>query len=545
MGLLELHVSGGDEAGEYAVEVVRSDAGEASGVMHLSVDELAGQRDDVQRAILASTASTRRAVPETERLVRDMGEKMFDALFGSPSIAGRYRASLAIASGRGESLRLALRIASPDLASLPWEALFDPETGSYLSRREPLLRRIPVPSPPLPLAVSGALRILAIVSSPRGLPALDVEDERRNLETALKNQLATDRIKIHWLNEPTWERIQDTLLSESWHVVHFIGHSDFDETNDEGILALVDGNGRPSHVEASRFADLLSEATPMPRLVVLNSCTGGFSGTRDMFAGSAAALVRSGVMAVAAMQFEITDVGAIAFSRGFYAALVNGRGVDDAVRSGRVSILGASGRTLEWITPVLYLRGDDTHVFSVEHRALEGDDLSAERSVEGGVRPDERAGDANHREARSGDSARSQSASADLGGDHPDMGIAPPSEWNAQAITERLEPSLLDSKKTRSTIRLKLNTDHQIVMTSGLKDTFEVDGKRIFSRVTWAGTTKPIQFDIKDADVGRIGVIQYRYDSNSPAWRGHYRIKYISVDGHLVPFTETPPAEAE
>ena len=65
------------------------------------------------------------------------------------------------------------------------------------------------------------------------------------------------------------------------------------------------------------------------------------------------------------MQYAISDDAAIAFARGFYMALAHGRGIDEAVRSGRIGILGLSRGTLEWITPVLYLRGDDTRLFDV------------------------------------------------------------------------------------------------------------------------------------------------------------------------------------
>jgi hypothetical protein len=58
------------------------------------------------------------------------------------------------------------------------------------------------------------------------------------------------------------------------------------------------------------------------------------------------------------MQFSISDAAALAFARGFYAALAHGRGIDEAVakRSYRHPRLGRG--TLEWVTPVLYLRGD-------------------------------------------------------------------------------------------------------------------------------------------------------------------------------------------
>ena len=59
----------------------------------------------------------------------------------------------------------------------------------------------------------------------------------------------------------------------------------------------------------------------MPRLVVLNSCSGAATNSQDLFSGTAAALARSGVAAVAAMQYAISDPAAVAFTRGFYAAL--------------------------------------------------------------------------------------------------------------------------------------------------------------------------------------------------------------------------------
>ena len=130
----------------------------------------------------------------------------------------------------------------------------------------------------------------------------------------------------------------------------------------------------------------------MPRLVVLNSCSGAAAGVSDLFSGTAAALVRGGVSAVAAMQYEISDAAAVAFARGFYAAIVRGRGVDDAVSSGRVAILGLSDRTLEWVTPVLYLRGHDSQLFTLPAPAggtgPEGagrDDTSSSRGQPGGT----------------------------------------------------------------------------------------------------------------------------------------------------------------
>jgi hypothetical protein len=77
-------------------------------------------------------------------------------------------------------------------------------------------------------------------------------------------------------------------------------------------------------------------------------------------------LVRT-VPAVVAMQFAVTDDAAATFSRAFYQALVRSRGVDEAVRAGRIALTGWNPDTLEWVTPVLYLRSRDSRLFDLTY----------------------------------------------------------------------------------------------------------------------------------------------------------------------------------
>ena len=271
----------------------------------------------------------------------------------------------------------------PALAGLPWEAMYDQAAGAYVCRQDPLVRHVPVASVPAPLRVRPPLRILGVVSSPRGLPLLDVEKEQDQLTRALARPASQGLAEVCWAPSATWADLQDLLLDGEWHVLHFIGHGDFDSGRDEGVLALTREDGRADLVGAHRLTDLLRQARPVPRLVVLNSCSGGAAGAGDLFSGTAAALVRGGVSAVAAMQYEISDPAAVAFARGFYAAVARGRGVDVAVSSGRVAILGLSDRTLEWVTPVLYLRGHDARLFTVPAPA-EDTDRAGTGSTRGG-----------------------------------------------------------------------------------------------------------------------------------------------------------------
>ena len=365
VGAIEVTIGPGRVPGQFRVEVVRSPAGEASAETALDTDGLLAGREQFQQTLLASSVATRQILTPAEQAVRETGRALFAALLGAGEVAGRYRASMALADERGEELRVVLRLDAPELAGLPWEAMYDPGAGGYVCRQHQLVRHVPVPAVPPPLAVDGPLRILGVISAPRGLPALDAGREREQLERALAVLAGQGPAQVTWAPEATWAGLHEMLLAGPWHVLHFIGHGDFDPGRDEGMLALTREDGRADLVEASRFADLLRQARPMPRLVVLNSCSGAAASVQDLFSGTAAALARSGVAAVAAMQYAISDPAAVAFARGFYAALARGRGVDEAVSAGRIAILGTSGQTLEWITPVLYLRGQHTRLFTL------------------------------------------------------------------------------------------------------------------------------------------------------------------------------------
>ena len=365
---IELEIDAASTPEEFTTRVISAPSGgEPSARVQLDAEGLLRDREALETTVLASAVAGRKIVSSHEQQLRQMGRVLFDALF-SGAVLGTYRASVGVAQQRGESLRVVLRLTAPQLAALPWEALFDSETETYICRREPLVRHIPAPYPE-PLKVTPPLRVLGLVASPRGMPALDVSAEQERLSEALAAPIAEGLIQLEWLAQVTWGALQEKLLSDRWHVLHFIGHGDYDPGADQGVLALVGEGGRANLVGAEQLADLLNEARPTPRLVVLNSCSSGEQGTQDLFSGTAAALVRSGISAVAAMQFTVSDPAAIAFATGFYTAIANGRSVDDATRSGRIAILGAPG-TLEWVTPVLYVRGENTQLFDVAERPL-------------------------------------------------------------------------------------------------------------------------------------------------------------------------------
>jgi WD40 repeat protein len=365
VSVFEVAIGYAREQGKFRVQVVDSPVGHASTDVALDAAALLARRPDFENTLLLSSLTTRRNPSHAEKIVLDVGKALFTALLGTGEVGGRYRAVAAVADERGEELRIVLRIDAPELAALPWEAMFDEDAGGYVCRQHQLVRHVPVAAGVPPLTVQLPLRVLGVISAPTDLPPLNAGRERDLLASALSEPVKSGLVEVAWAASATWGGIHDQLMAGPWHVIHFIGHGDFDPDRDEGLLALTTDDGTANLVEASRFSDLLRQAKPMPRLIVLNSCQGGAASPSDPFAGTAASLTRSGVPAVVAMQYSVSDNAAIAFARGFYSALARTRGIDEAVSSGRVGILGTSGQTLEWLTPVLYLRGPENRLFTV------------------------------------------------------------------------------------------------------------------------------------------------------------------------------------
>jgi len=78
------------------------------------------------------------------------------------------------------------------------------------------------------------------------------------------------------------------------------------------------------------------------------------------------------VLAMLAMQFEITDRAAIEFLQTFYEAIADRYPVDAAVAEARIAVNIGITNTLEWGTPVLYMRSPDGFLFSISRRLREG-----------------------------------------------------------------------------------------------------------------------------------------------------------------------------
>ncbi len=297
-----------------------------------------------------------------------IGEALYSSLF-SGGVGQRFHQTLASleTSGGDDRLRIRLNFDLTEprlvpLAALPWELIRDAERKDFLSRlrHTSIVRFLPVTRPPLP-PFSGPLKILAVMAGPSDLPKLD-------LETEWKNIWKSSEISIGRLDQPSLADLRNKLLEDTWHVLHFIGHGDFDDQSGHGTISLVAPDGTEEPVTGVLLGEHL-KSFPNLRLVFLNACDTARiprRGGQDAYRSTAAALVLAGVPAVIAMQTPIFDRPAIQLSAAFYQRLAAHDAVDAALAEGRLAILRTG--SLDWAVPTLFTRIRDGNILGEESR---------------------------------------------------------------------------------------------------------------------------------------------------------------------------------
>jgi hypothetical protein len=282
------------------------------------------------------------------KLRQRVGSRLFEALFQGDVRDAWSRCRGYVDAGRIDGLHLRLEIESPPMAALPWELLRDEAQDEFLATAADLgvARFLPVREPPQ-LPDAGPLRVLVVVESPPGVPAIDPPEVKR-LEEALRGLGA--KVQVEVLRNAAVGEIHNALQRD-FHVLHYLGHGG------RGRLILTSEDGtKAAPIEDQDFAQLVLGRRSL-RLIVLNACHSALAGGGRLFDGIGPALVRKRMPAVVAMQYPTVQLDTAGrFSAAFYKALALGRPVDVAVNQAR-QLLSAqfSASDRDWSTPVLYL----------------------------------------------------------------------------------------------------------------------------------------------------------------------------------------------
>ncbi|MBX3013574.1 MAG: SUMF1/EgtB/PvdO family nonheme iron enzyme [Caldilineaceae bacterium] len=362
---------------QHYLVVVRSNTGEARQVSLWPFPKQALENElrKVEVALFALSPSllTPLALQEQplqpERVVQTFGSALFDFLFAGETRTLYYE-SLREAMHHARHVRLKVSIHDPILAALPWEFLYDARRRDFvcLDPHTSLVRYTELPQTPPPLTITPPLHILAVVADPIDMATrLDVAEEQRRITAATAPLVEQGLVRLTWFQGQTWRALQRLLRTPTTpcHVFHFIGHGGFDEARHEGFIVLTDDAQRSHRLYATQLARLLARQRGTLQLVLLNACDGARMGHHNLLASTAATLIHSGIPAVLAMQYAITNPVAIEFAHTFYEALADNLPVDTAVAEARNALNFGNAASVEWGIPVLYMRATDGRLFSV------------------------------------------------------------------------------------------------------------------------------------------------------------------------------------
>lgn len=340
----------------YQVKVVNSPDGNVSSTIDSSLLDslelnsfLSSLRNSSNRYIINNQSELKAA--------KTIGSALFEAVF-KDDIYACLRVSIKESYQNNAGLRIRLRFSDvPELMKWPWEYLYNSKEGNFLalSRYTPIVRYLELPGRFRNLNTSHPLNILAVVSNP--LKDFDAEKEWEILEEALQDLTESEKVVCERLERPTLDRLRQALRQKDFHIFHFIGHGNFDEVQQEGVLLFEDDSQQEHYVYSSQLGPIFHDENEL-QLAILNACKGAAFSDDNLFSGLGQSLIQNQVPTVVAMQHDISHISALDFTREFYTALIKNRfSVEAALTEARKSIY--THRNLEWGIPALYSRATD------------------------------------------------------------------------------------------------------------------------------------------------------------------------------------------
>ncbi len=377
---LKLRIGQG-AGGTYQVVAFGPDGSTASGSFELPFDET--QLDNFVLRVGRPRRGVRAYRSSQMEDAKLFGSQLFDALLAGAVHDVYLRARQATDQKPDRGLRVTLYLTDvPELMEVPWEFLYDRPAFLSQSIYTPVVRSLDLKTVRPPRKLTLPLRVLGMVSGPRGFETLEVGREKDKLAEALNPLERDGKVELRWLERATLSALDDAISAPGEvHVLHYIGHGAYDRRTEGGILVLENAHGDPHEVTGEELGSLLQDERSL-RLVVLNSCEGARGSHVDPFSGVASSLVECGIPAVVGMQFEITDEAAITFGGRLYSALAQGFPIDAALAQSRKAIF-AAGNDIEFGTPVLFLRAADARLFDPEQSPKATPERADEPDVSG------------------------------------------------------------------------------------------------------------------------------------------------------------------
>ena len=310
-------------------------------------------------------------VEQIEAMMKTRGEKLY-----SQVLAANQNTQAIWFGIRNQLDELRIEIASGiiEAASIPWELMRDPQSGSAIALRVKAFVR--VQSNPnigfvaVPPNEDGRIRLLYVVCRLDGAADVQLRAIANRLLQELGKAGKRDYFEITALRPPTYEQLQIELSDAKqqgrpYHIVHFDGHGVYADLSKTtladwaGLFSnlMLGGKTTGKHgyllfenpkqaenmrsVSGDEFGKLLRD-TGVP-VLILNACQTAMHETQEkpeqaetvhdeirVIGSLAQAVVDQGIPAVLGMRYSVFVVTAAQYIGELYAALAKGRGFGQA-----------------------------------------------------------------------------------------------------------------------------------------------------------------------------------------------------------------------
>ncbi|MCA9922295.1 MAG: CHAT domain-containing protein [Anaerolineales bacterium] len=300
----------------------------------------------------------------SEEDTKTIGNTLRDFLF-PPDILKLFAGVRARAKAEGKlGVRVRLHIAgdAPEMTRIPWEYCRYDHGFLALDESTPVVRYTSVGTAVSSTNTPEKVRILLASASPKDLNPIDVTAQIQRIKSALHKLEEDGRVEIQDIEHATRSQLRRKVRDYDPHILHFVGHGMI--KGGDGALALEDTEGNISTVDADDMHILVKGKSV--RLIFLSACETAAhdeNNTSDAIMGMAPKLVAAGVPAVVAMQYEVPEATAGAFTRDMYQYLANGKPLDAAVTEARIGVYFDNDDKLYWAIPVLFMRSPDGRIW--------------------------------------------------------------------------------------------------------------------------------------------------------------------------------------
>lgn len=325
------------------------------------------------------------------------GQALAAMLFSDPALAkGWAKASGIQLFGVPLRVRLDVHYSAPELHTVRWETLRDPDSGTPLFTNDQVRFSRFLSSgslQPARRARESQIRALIVVANPDlssypRLAPITVEDEVMRAREGLKGAHLTV------LDQPRQATL-DTIVTalrdgRGFDLLYLVAHGAL--IDGEPRLWLSDEEGKAKVVEGRALVDRLRDMQHKPRLVVLASCQSAASGnspTAEEARGAAAEgsarsalaplLIEAGIPAVLAMQGNFSMRTNKLFMSTFFRELLRDGVIDRALSVARSDVRERP----DWWMPVLFMRLANGQLWEVEETQAHGQEAPPQRPING------------------------------------------------------------------------------------------------------------------------------------------------------------------